>query len=178
MRASVFIATSLDGFIARPNGALDWLPGADGTPLPEDHGYDAFIATVDVIVVGSGTWETVRAMPAWPYAALPVRVLTSRPLAPASAAPAGASIEAMSGAPGDILAALSRQSFRHAYVDGGRVIQDFLRAGLIGELTITRVPVLLGVGIPLFGALDADVPLRHVRTRTLAGGLVQSTYSV
>ena len=172
MRGSVFIATSLDGFIARPDGALDWLPGADGTPLPEDHGYDAFIATVDVIVIGRGTFETVRAMPAWPYGAMPVRVLTSHPLPPGLPPTA----RAMSGAPPDVFAALAREGFRHAYVDGGKTIQDFLRAGLIHEMTITRIPVLLGQGIPLFGELAADVEFEHVKTRAFAGGLVQSTY--
>lgn len=176
MRASVFIATSLDGFIARPNGDLDWLPGADGTALEEDHGYNAFIATVDVVVIGRGTFEKVLSFGAWPYAAMPVRVLSSRDVEiPTSLPPC---VEAMSGPPAEVVAELSRQGFRHAYVDGGRTIQGFLAAGLIQKLILTRIPILLGQGIPLFGALPRDVPLRHVRTRAMAGGLVQSEYDI
>ena len=176
IRTSVFIATSFDGFIARPNGDLDWLPGADGSDLPEDHGYDAFIATVDVIVLGRGTYEKVRTFDKWFYGAMPVRVLTTRPLEiPEELAP---TVSAMSGTPAEILAALEAEGFRHAYVDGGKTIQGFLRAGLIGRITLTRVPVLIGSGIPLFGALPLDLSLRHVNTRVLGPGLVQSTYDL
>ncbi len=176
MQASVFIATSLDGFIARADGALDWLPGAEGAPLAEDNGYGAFIATVDVVVVGRGTYEKVLTIGEWPYGRMPVRVLTTRPLDfPAALTP---TVATMSGPPAEIVAALSRQGFRHAYVDGGRTIQGFLAAGLVQKLTLTRVPVLLGGGIPLFGALPRDIPLRHVRTRSFASGLVQSEYDV
>jgi dihydrofolate reductase len=84
----------------------------------------------------------------------------------------------MGGEPREIVARLDAQGVRHAYVDGGVTIQRFLRAGLIQRLIVTRVPVLIGQGIPLFGALDADVPLRHVATRSYASGLVQSEYAV
>ena len=176
IRTSVFIATSFDGFIARPNGDLDWLPGADGSELPEDHGYDAFIATVDVIVLGRGTYEKVLTFDRWYYKDMPVRVLTTRPLViPDELAK---TVATMSGPPAEILAALQREGFRHAYVDGGRTIQGFLRAGLIGRITLTRIPVLIGSGIPLFGALSIDISMRHVRTRVLGPGLVQSEYDL
>ena len=176
MRASVFIATSLDGFIARPNGNLDWLPGADGTLLPEDHGYDAFIASVDIIVIGRNSYEKVLTFADWPYGQMPVRVLTTHTLDIPSTVPP--SVEAMSGSPAEVLAGLSRQGFRHAYVDGGRTIQGFLSAGLIQKLILTRIPVLLGEGIPLFGVVPHDLHLQHVRTRSFAGGLVQSEYDL
>lgn len=176
MRASVFIATSLDGYIARPDGALDWLPGADGSALPEDHGYDAFFASVDVVVLGRGSFEAVRAFSPWPYDDKPVRVLTHGALELPAAL--RATVAVRSGTPAEIVEGLAREGFGHAYVDGGRTIQGFLRAGLVQKLTLTRVPVLLGAGIPLFGALPHDVPLLHVRTRALANGLVQSEYEV
>lgn len=176
MRASVFIATSLDGFIARPDGALDWLPGAEGGALPEDNGYDAFLATVDVAVMGRSTFEKVLTLGDWPFPRLPVRVLTTRPLEIPASLPA--SVRATGGPPAEVLAELSRQGFRHAYVDGGRTIRGFLAAGLVQKLVLTRIPILIGDGIPLFGALPHDLPLRHVRTRVLAGGLVQSEYDV
>jgi len=171
LKASVFIATSLDGFIARANGELDWLPAGGG----EEHGYDAFIATVDALVIGRKTYETVLGFDTWPYGEKPVYVLSTRALAPA---PAGAIVERLSGAPAEVAAQLAARGVGHVYVDGGITIQGFLEAGLIQRLIITRIPVLLGGGIPLFGALTRDIVLRHVGTRQYASGLVQSEYGV
>lgn len=171
MKASVFIATSLDGFIARANGDLDWLPAGGGEP----HGYDEFIASVDALVIGRNTYETVLAFETWPYGQRPVFVLSTRALAPA---PTGAVVERMSGDPAEIVSRLAERGIRHIYVDGGITIQRFLRAGLLQRLIITRIPVLLGVGIPLFGDLPHDIWLEHVTTRAFAGGLVQSEYVV
>lgn len=171
MKASVFVGTSLDGFIARPDGAFDFLPTDGGEP----HGYEEFMATVDALVMGRKTYETVLGFHAWPYGDKPVIVLSSRRLAPA---PPGASVERMSGNPADIVAQLAARGIGHIYVDGGMTIQRFLAAGLIQRVIITRVPVLIGVGISLFGALPHDVILTHVATRQFASGLVQSEYLV
>jgi dihydrofolate reductase len=171
MKASVFVGVSVDGFIARAGGGLDWLPPGGG----EAHGYDEFMATVDALVIGRKTFETVLAMDGWPYGEKPVFVLSSRPLA---AAPAGAVVERMQGDPVGICAQLDRRGIGHVYVDGGITIQRFLAAGLIQRLVVTRVPVLIGTGIPLFGALPRDVVLRHVATRQYPSGLVQSEYEV
>jgi dihydrofolate reductase len=171
VKASVFIGTSLDGFIARVNGALDFLPPGGGEP----HGYDEFMATVDALVIGRKTFETVLTFDAWPYGEKPVVVLSTRPLAPA---PPAAVAERMSGAPAEIVSELAARGIQHIYVDGGITIQRFLQAGLIQRLIITRVPVLIGAGIPLFGALQRDIVLRHVKTRQYASGLVQSEYAV
>jgi dihydrofolate reductase len=172
MRASVFIATSLDGFIARPDGAIDWLP-TDGV---ESHGYDEFIATVDAIVMGRKTFETVLGFGAWPYGPKPVVVLSSRP--EVLRAPEGAACEMMSGTPPEIVARLGARGMKHLYVDGGITIQGFLQAGLIQRMIITRIPVLLGSGIPLFGPLSRDIRLKHVATRWYPSGMVQSEYRV
>ena len=145
MRTSVFVGVSLDGFIARSNGAFDFLSGAEGEP----HGYDEFFATVDAIVMGRNTYETVLPFPKWPYGEKPVFVLSTRPLPPA---PDGAVVEHMEAAPTEVLSRLAARGLDHIYVDGGITIQRFLRAGVIHRLTITRVPVLIGTGIPLFGA--------------------------
>lgn len=171
MNASVFVGASVDGFIARPDGGLDWLPPGGG----EEHGYEAFMASVDALVIGRNTYETVLGFDAWPYGEKPVFVLSTRPLPPA---PAGAVVDRMAGEPADIVSRLAARGFRHAYVDGGITIQRFLRAGLIQRLVVTRVPVLIGSGIPLFGELPRDVLLRHVATRQYASGLVQSEYVV
>ena len=170
MRASVFIATSVDGFIARPNGAIDWLPEA-----PEDHGYSEFFDSVDALVMGRGTFETVLGFGTWPYRKRVV-VLSSRPLDLSVAR--GAPIDQMSGEPADVVARLSEQGVKHAYIDGGVTIQRFLRAGLIQRLIITRIPVLIGTGIPLFGELPEDVQLQQVATRAYPSGLVQTEYTV
>jgi len=171
VKASVFIGTSLDGFIARVNGDLDFLPPDGGEP----HGYDEFMATVDGLVIGRKTFETVLTFDAWPYGEKPVFVLSTRTLAPA---PPGAVVERLSGDPHEIVSQLEGRGIRHVYVDGGITIQRFLQAGLIQRLIITRVPVLIGAGIPLFGAVQRDIVLRHVWTRQYASGLVQSEYLV
>jgi dihydrofolate reductase len=171
VKASVFIGTSLDGFIARINGDLDFLPPGGGEP----HGYDEFIATVDALLIGRNTYETVLTFDTWPYGEKPVFVLSTRTLAHA---PLGAVVERMSGDPAEIVSQLDARGIRHVYVDGGITIQRFLQAGLIQRLIITRVPVLIGTGIPLFGALQRDIVLRHVATRQYASGLVQSEYVV
>jgi dihydrofolate reductase len=171
MKASVFIGTSVDGFIARANGDLDWLPPGGGEP----HGYDEFMATVDALVIGRKTYETVLAFETWPYGQKPVFVLSTRSLAPA---PPEAVVEHMSGAPAEIMSQLAARGIGQVYVDGGITIQRFLQAGLIQRLIITRVPVLIGTGIPLFGVTQRDIVLKHVATRQYASGLVQSEYEV
>jgi dihydrofolate reductase len=172
MKVSVFVGTSVDGLIARRNGALDFLPAGGGEP----HGYDEFMATVDALVIGRKTFETVLAFPSWPYGEKRVVVLSSRALD--FSAVRGGVVEQMAGAPAEIVAKLAARGVRHIYVDGGITVQGFLRAGLVQRLTITRVPVLIGEGIPLFGSLPRDIRLRHVATQAYASGLVKSEYEV
>jgi dihydrofolate reductase len=173
MKASVFCGVSVDGFLARPDGALDFLPDE-----PEEHGYEAFFASVDTLVVGRKTYETVLGFDGWVYGDKRVVVLSSRPIDLSAAKARGGRVEQMGGEPKEILAKLAESGARHAYVDGGLTIQGFLRAGVIDRLVVTRVPVLIGQGLPLFGALRGDVRLRHVSTRTFPSGLVQSEYHV
>ena len=172
MTVSVFIGTSVDGFIARANGDLDWLPAGGGEP----HGYNEFIASVDAIVIGRKTFEKVLTFGTWPYGDKRVVVLSSRPVDLSAAGPAV--VEQMSGLPAEIVAQLAASGAHHLYVDGGITIQRFLRAGLIQRLVITRVPVLIGDGVPLFGTLPRDIRLRHVATRYYPSGLVSSEYQV
>jgi dihydrofolate reductase len=169
--ASVFVGTSVDGFIARLDGTFDFLDAGGSEP----HGYEEFMATVDALVIGRNTYEVVLAFGGWAYGNKPVFVLSTHPLAPA---PAEAIVEHMSGDPAEIVAQLTARGIQHIYVDGGITIQRFLRAGLIQRLILTRVPVLIGSGIPLFGALPHDILLKHVATRQYTGGLVQSEYTV
>lgn len=172
VQASVFIGATLDGFIARPNGDLDFLPADGGEP----HGYAEFFASVDALVIGRKTFETVLSFPEWPYADKPVIVLSSRPL-DFSGVRQGR-IEQMAGDPVEIVSRLAGRGFHQLYIDGGATIQEFLRAGLIHRLTVTRVPVLIGQGVPLFGPLVRDVKLQHIETKQYRSGLVKSEYLV
>ena len=172
MTASVFIGTSVDGFIARPNDDLDFLPAGGGEP----HGYNEFIASVDAIVIGRKTFEKVLTFGDWPYGNKRVVVLSSQPVD--LSVVRGGVVEQMAGQPAEIVAQLAARGVHHLYVDGGVTIQRFLRAGAIQRLIITRVPVLIGEGVPLFGALPHDIRLRHIATRHFPSGLVQSEYEV
>lgn len=174
MKASVFVGASVDGFIARLNGDLDWLPADGGEP----HGYDQFVSSVDTIVIGRKTFETVMTFDAWPYGNKRVVVLSSRLVEVSEALARGGVVEQMGGSPAEIHSNLAARGAQHVYIDGGITIQRFLRAGLIDRLIVTRVPVLIGEGIPLFGSLSQDVRLRHVATRSYPSGLVQSEYAV
>jgi dihydrofolate reductase len=171
MRCSVFVGISVDGFMARPDGSFGFLPED-----PEEHGYEEFFASVDALVIGRETFETVLRFDPWPYAQKRVVVLSSRPLDLSRLR--SVPVEQMSGDPRDIVAKLEARGVKHAYIDGGVTVQRFLRAGLIDRYVVTRVPVLIGQGRPIFGPLDADVKLRHVATRSYASGLVQSEYAV
>jgi dihydrofolate reductase len=178
LQTSVFIAASLDGFIAREDGDIDWLGAGSGeaSDPAEDYGYAAFAATVDVLIMGRGTYEKVLTFEGWPYGSTKVIVLSSQPLViPDHLAER---VEAMSASPEAVVTELARRGHRHAYVDGGQTIQRFLAAGLLDRLIVTRIPILLGSGRPLFGSLPQDVRLRHVRTRDYPSGLVQSEYEV
>jgi dihydrofolate reductase len=172
MRASVFVGTSVDGFIARRNGDFDFLPEGGGEP----HGYDEFMSSVDVLVIGRHTFEKVLTFEKWPYADKRVVVLSSRVIDTSSVR--GATIEHMSGSPAAITDRLAASGATHAYVDGGITVQRFLRARLIQRLIVTRVPVLIGEGIALFGLLPHDLQLRHVDTKAYPSGLVKSEYEV
>jgi dihydrofolate reductase len=174
MNLSVFCGVSVDGFLARPDNALDFLEAGG----PEPHGYEEFYGSVDVVVIGRKTFEVVLTFGTWPYGSKPVVVLSSRPLD--FSAVKGGVVEQMSGEPAEIAKQLRSREFKHAYVDGGITIQRFLAAGCIDRMVITRVPVLIGAGIPLFffGPVPRDINLRHVATRSYKGGLVQSEYEI
>lgn len=171
MKISVFCGTSVDGFIARLDDTFDFLDTPGGGP----HGFVEFFNSVDVVVIGRRTFEVVRKMGHWAYGKKKVVVLSSGKL---DLAIKDANLEQMSGTPEEIVAKLEKRGFRHAYVDGGITIQKFLTAGLVDSITVTRVPVLIGKGIPLFGPVPQDIGLSHVKTKSFPGGLVQSVYEI
>ncbi len=174
---SVYIATSLDGFIAREDGSIDWLSQANtAVPPGEDCGYAAFMGSVDVVVMGRNTYEQVAAFEPWPYAGKRVVVLTSR-LIDFRKGPE-IQLEQSAELPQALLKRLASEGCKHAYVDGGKVIQNFLSHGLIDALTVTTVPILIGGGRPLFGRLPGDVRWTVARSKAYEFGFVQTTYLV
>jgi dihydrofolate reductase len=176
MRASVFVGVSVDGFLARKDGSMDFLAEEEAGP----YGFEEFVATIDAHLIGRKTFEWVRGwmrrhQGRWPFEK-PVFVLSRAP--GRLKIPKGVRCEAIHGTPRRLLDKLARRGFRSVYVDGGKTIQGFLRAGCVDRLIVTRVPILIGAGVPLFGALTHDVRLIHVRTRTLRKRFVQSEYRV
>lgn len=171
MKTRVYIATSLDGFIARKGGDLDWL-----TPFEDKEAfsrYRKFMSTIDAVVIGRGTFEKVLTFPSWPYRQKVFVLSSSLKKAPAKLR---RKVTVLSLKPVDLLRYLPDRGISGVYIDGGIVIQDFLRADCIDEMIITRVPVLLGSGIPLFGTLGRDLAFEHKHTRVFSNGLVQSHY--
>lgn len=174
---SVFIATSLDGYIARNDGSIDWLEAVNAlVPLGEDCGYAAFMSSVDALVMGSGTFEKVVSFSEWPYGEKPVWVVSNTLNRLPAHLPS--QVQLVRGTPNEIASMAKQSGYKRLYIDGGRLIQSFLREGLMTELTITTIPVLLGSGRALFGPLDSDVKLELVSSRSFPFGFVQSTYCV
>ncbi len=171
----IFIATSLDGYIAREDGSIDWLevPGAE----LEDHGFAEMMASVDGLIMGRGTYEKVLEFGVWPYEK-PVIVLTRSLKAADIPEHIKDKVSFRASDPAELMTDLAREGWIRAYVDGGRVIQSFLSVGLIKDMVLTRVPVLLGGGRPLFGALQGDIRLNHVETQSFPSGLVSSRYQI
>ena len=164
---------SVDGFLARPDDTFDFLLAGEQVP----HGFEEFLASVDVVVMGRRTFEVVLKLGYLAtYGEKPMMVLSSRPLD--FSCVKGGNLEQISGEPAGIVKQLESRGFKHAYIDGGITIQRFLASGLIDRLVITRVPVLIGQGVPLFGPLPRDISLRHAATRSYNGGLVQSEYEI
>jgi len=176
-RCSAYIASSIDGFIAGPDGGIEWLHRPAYAPSPElGLTYKKFISTVDALVMGRNSFTTVSSFKQWPYEGTPVVVLTGR--AVEIPGPLQGKVRVDGGRPQDIVARLAAVGCRHLYVDGGNTIQRFLQARLINEIAITRIPILLGGGIQLFGALGVELPLRLLGTAVVGDGLVQDRYEV
>jgi dihydrofolate reductase len=170
----VFIATSLDGFIARGDGSIDWLNAANAAG--EDHGYGEFIAGMDAILMGGETCRTVAGFEPWPFS-LPVIVLSRRidpALLPGWMAQRVTIVRSLDAA----TALAAAKGWQQLHVDGGQTIRAALAAGLVRSMVISRLPVLLGQGRALFGPETADVSLRHISTHGFPSGLVQSRYEL
>ena len=172
IKISVYIAASLDGFIARKNGDLDWLSAADESG--EDYGYKEFISSIDLLVMGRHTYEKVLTFGTWPYQDKKVIVLSSSdPRLPGELSD---KVEVLNLSPRELLKTLTGRGVAHVYLDGGNTIQRFLQEGLVDEMTITTIPILIGEGLSLFGPLKHDVKFRLVESKSFGNGFVQSKY--
>lgn len=171
MRTTVYVGTSLDGFIARKDGDIDWLVKYQNKEVHDS--YHEFISSIDAMVIGRGTFEKVLSFPEWPYEKK-VFVLSSSLKQIPETLNEKATLVTMK--PAALLSHLADKGYSNIYVDGGKVIQSFLKEDLIDELIITRVPELIGTGIPLFGYLDNDLHFEHIRTNIYSDGLVKSHY--
>jgi dihydrofolate reductase len=177
MKISVYIAISLDGFIARPDGSLDWLDASRAlVPDGEDCGFRAFMDSVDTLVMGRKTFEQVQSLGGWPYGRTPVVVMTRSAPEPPPGLPDTVSYS--SETPLALVDRLAGEGICHLYVDGGRTIRGFLADSLVDEITVTCIPVAIGEGIPLFAGTAHDVNLTHMHTTVYGFGFVQTTYRV
>lgn len=172
----VFVATSLDGFIARKDHALDWLP--QEKTEGEDLGYETFVSSVDGLIMGRGTFEKVLTFGDWPYQK-PVIVLSKTLTQDAISGNLEGKVRLSQLSPRGIMRTLAEEGWKRVYVDGGQVIQSFLQEGLIEDIVITLIPILIGGGIRLFGKTDRDVNLKLVASRAFpSSGMAQNHYKV
>lgn len=171
----VFIATSLDGYIAKLDGGIDWLLSRDDPG--EDHGYNDFIKDIDGLIMGRGSFEKALTFDPWPYA-LPVVVMSKTLTSEEIPSRLKGKVRIVDLAPPQLMKFLEKEGWRKVYVDGGQIIQSFLREKLIANMVITTAPVLLGEGRRLFGPLNEEISLTHLKTKAFPSGLVQSTYKV
>jgi len=174
MKSSIFIATSLDGFIARMNGSVDWLMAASTPDDTEDYGFKAFFDSVDCMVMGRNSMEMVLSFNEWPYAEKRVVVL-SNTLTEAPDELVG-KIELYAGSLKMLTAKLANEGCKRLYIDGGKTIQSFINESLITDMSITTIPILLGEGLPLFGPTLHDIKLKHISTQSFPNGFIHSTY--
>ena len=176
VKTSVFIAASLDGYIAKADGDIAWLVNITPPTPEEDYGYKPFFDSVDALLMGRVTYETALTFAEWPYADKKVFVLShGQPLIPPALT---GRVEIISGNPKALLKKLEGAGYHHFYVDGGKTIQGFLHDGLIDEIILTTIPILLGGGIPLFGCLRQELSLELLASRSYANGFVQNHYKV
>jgi len=168
-RLSVFIASSLDGYIATRDGSLAWLEEAARSD--EDYGYASFMESVDALAMGRGTYDHIAHLDPMPFGGRPVFVFTHRP------PPPRAGVTFWQQSPRAALDRWTASGLGRVYVDGGALISEFLADGLVDDLVLTKVPVLLGDGLPLFHPMAVGTGLRLDGVRSWPSGLVNLSYS-
>ena len=174
MANTVYIATSLDGYIAREDGTIDWLMELPN-PNNSDYGFSVFLERIDGIIMGRKSFETVLGFKEWPYTKpVPVFVLSNSLNELPGKLPV--KVEIVNGELKRIIELLKDKGINDLYIDGGKTIQSFLKEDLIDEMIITRIPILLGSGIPLFDKNNLEIKFEHVGTEVYNNMLVRSKY--
>ena len=168
-RISVYIAMSIDGYIARKDDSLDWMDRVGG--FDEDYGFKKHLQAIDALIIGRKTYEVATTVPD-PYPGKRVVVLSHR----LQSVKEG--MELYRGDLGQLVAKLHKEGIKHIWVDGGTTISQFLSAQLVDEIILSVIPVILGTGIPLFSGVDKEIPCRLIASQSYPSGLVQSHYKV
>lgn len=168
----VYIASSLDGYIAKQDGEINWLHD-NPNPNNDDYGYADFIKNIDALVMGRNAYEKVRSFDEWPYDKKVIVLSTILKEVPNDLI---GKIEFFSGSPHEVMEHCHKNGLNNLYIDGAKVIQSFLRDDLIDELIVTRLPILLGKGIPLFSSMDSPLKFKHQSTTVYDAALVKSHY--
>lgn len=169
----VNIAASIDGYIATQDGGIDWLP--DISDSQDDYGFEEFLEKIDAIIMGRKTYEKVLSFGIWPYTKKVFVLTTSLREVPENLV---GKVEYISGDIEEIVGELNNKGFKNLYIDGGQTIQSFLKKNMIDELIITRIPIILGKGIPLFGSLEKPIKIKEVETKVINKTIVTNTYKI
>jgi dihydrofolate reductase len=184
MKCSVYIATSVDGFIAREDGSIDWLESSGNQDAEMgddvDMGFNDFMSSIDCLIMGRNSMEMISSFnltpEQWPYKDARVIVLSNTIKEPPENLKG--KVEMYSGELSALVEKLEQEGYEHAYIDGGKTIQAFLNLNLINEITITRIPILLGKGKSLFGKTTQEIKLENVKSKAFPNDFVQVHYKV
>lgn len=168
-KISVYIAQSIDGYIARTDDSLDWMDRVGG--FDEDYGFQKLLASIDALIIGRKTYAVASTVPD-PYPGKRVIVLSN------SLDAVKAGMELYRGDLVELSEKLHREGIRHIWVDGGSTISQFLSLQLVDEMTLSVIPIMLGSGIPLFHAIDKEIPCRLISSQSYCSGLVQQHYEI
>lgn len=184
MKCSAFIATSIDGYIARKNGDISWLQNAGNADADmgenRDMGFKNYLSSVDCIIMGRNTMEKISTFnltdEEWPYGTIPIITLSTT----LKSAPENMKnrVEIYAGDTFVLLEQLEKKGYTHAYIDGGATIQHFINLALIDEMTVTRVPILLGEGLSLFGKTSGDIRITEVTSKSFPNDFIQEKFSL
>ena len=169
-KVSIYIASSIDGYIARKDGNLDWLHY--GHTGDEDYGFKKFTSTIDAVVMGRNTYEVVTGFDEWAYKDKRVIVLSN------TLPKVRKEAELFSGQLTELLGKLHAENIKHIWIDGGITVSRFLEARLVDDITISIIAMVLGSGIPLFSTMNREHKCRLISTQSYPSGLVQLKYEV
>lgn len=182
MKCSVYIATSADGYIATSDGDVDWLHTAGnfeaGMSENPDMGFDEFIASVDCMIMGRKCMDAIAGFnltpEQWPYGDTKIYVLSNTMKEPPENL--RNKVEMYSGDILKLISQLKSSGYKHAYIDGGTTITNFINLQLLNEMTITKAPIILGKGIPLFSELNKSIKLTNIEATVFPNGFIQERF--